>query len=58
MPKYLNKHETSPGYVAAVLLNPGLKWTGFKKEKKNDRKNVEYIWTYPWRNEYRSNTHI
>lgn len=54
--KYFNKHERSPAYVAAVVLNLRLKWTIFKKWEEDDRKNAEHALTHLWRSEYRSNT--
>lgn len=54
--KYFNKHERSPAYVAAVVLNPRLKWTVFQHWKEDDRKNAQHALSSLWKNQYRSNT--
>lgn len=54
--KYFNKHERSPAYIAAVVLNPRLKWTVSREWNEEDKKNAEKALFRLWKIEYRSNT--
>lgn len=54
--KYFNKAERSPAYIAAVVLNPQLKWTVFMNWKEEDQKSAEEALSCLWEDEYRSNT--
>ena len=54
--KYFNKHERASASIAAVILNPKLKWTVFRLWAEKDKKAAKNRLFALWRNQYRSNT--
>ncbi|MDI1492711.1 MAG: hypothetical protein OHK93_004493 [Ramalina farinacea] len=51
--KYFNKHARTPAYVAAITLNPSIKWTLFKKLwKPEEVERASKAPTTMWREDY------
>lgn len=50
--KYFNKHERSPAHIAAVVLNPPLKWKVIREWKEEVKRNGEKTLSRLWKNEY------
>ena len=54
--KYFNKAERHPAYIAAVVLNPRVKWIIFSKWDIVDRLQAKEALFELWKTDYRSNT--
>lgn len=54
--KYFNKAERNPAYIAAVVLNPKIRWALFNQWSEKDRRRAREALFDLWRTEYRSNT--
>lgn len=56
--KYYDKADSSPVYIAAVILNPRFKWTLFDRWEETTKKRAKDVLMRFWRAAYRSNTGI